>query len=792
MPHGEYEWDDWAKETWPPRSKKDMQIRRGRFGDWIDILSSDDKREFITSMSATADYIFVSNLLLARIIFGQEWFFRLKRLGAFAQGVDHFITVAKTVSDMIKTRGLIDTHWTNYVEMACLGGYRNPPFKDFDIKKETLDLANSGLTPHDYLGFTFEEAVKKHLPMAFRPVRTKLTFLEFIASGSWVTAGASQMARFSVVIEGKLHKFKGKKNTLLDRYTPEVLHRMCMAWKKQVNYTITKAELGKIRPAVSADDLGFLIESFFDYCLNGCYLDWPGVTSSESFVTQTNRMYAMLELCKTMRGLPFDYRRFDHQPTMAEDLAIVSHVLATGRMNASDVDEYDTLVANNIESYSHAVLIARPIDTGDDEEYVCKVKGGVQSGRRFTSLMGNAWNAVMTGIVLDALSRLGLPVEEIIRWIKGDDSAIFTPNWGEAALVKMTYDAIGVEAGDGKFSIQEHAMEFLRIWYDRQCRGYPCRALPGLMQRKPWTSGPWTPDMSLKTVWDVLATLRRRCPDSEPALDILWNHYAPAWCRRYRIPVEALTIPVNLGGLGIQPPTVLARLEPSLAHFDQPLSLYANISDHRAKKLQLHFKERYDISIPDKRADELAQQEFTNVIVADDIPAIAGAARLRWIDLIKATHFKVIPLPYAETPIIPPDLNAWPIPVIDLLEKHLDDAAPLFGSHPELQVALTDHKRSDGSLSLMEWLKLYYSSAYMDMRLFHRSWHRGEIIDYLEGRLPVGCTRLHPQLTHIRDKLVAASVNPRANIKRLSMALQAPIMEEHVYRSRLSSLLYRW
>jgi len=94
------------------------------------------------------------------------------------------------------------------------------------------------------------------------------------------------------------------------------------------------------------------------------------------------------------------------------------------------------------------------------------------SGLRWTTVIGNAWNSVMTSAVLQLLKDSGMNMEGIERYIRGDDSAIFTNNAAQATLIAQGYSDIGVIGGTGKYSVRRHEMEFLRTWFDERCHGY--------------------------------------------------------------------------------------------------------------------------------------------------------------------------------------------------------------------------------------------------------------------------------------------------------------------------------
>jgi hypothetical protein len=792
------ELDQLAQEVWPPRAKKDLSIRRTRFNDWFKILKQKDTtllNKMLTHvLKKTFDYSLVTNLLCCACILGEEWINTWLRLGAFDDDIEHYTAVTKKVSDLGKTVGLADPNWSIYLENATACGYRNPPFPGFDPVVETEKLAHGGES-HDLFGYKWDDLVEEFIHMDAKINPKFVPFSEFVTSAEWLTTGSSSQGKLEIETPtGKVKKVKARKNTVPDVVDLEELAQTCKSWNKQVNYAIIKSELGKIRMAVASDIEMYLQMTWINKLLNGAYNQWQGATTDEDFVRQTQRMLRMLKLTATKLGIPFDYASFDHQPTTEELVGIVRYLIKVARYNVPDayMSEFELISSNIIEGFYNSTLEWRM--KPDQRKF--DVTGGLMSGLRFTSLIGNAWNSIMTGVALKLLEQLGVDTNTIERFIRGDDSAIYVDNWGTGAMLKACYDVVGIKAGEGKFSMQKHAMEFLRIWFEDRCYGYPLRALPGLTQRKPWSSAPWSPDLVLRAIYETVRILRRRLPDHTFHIDYCWRILKGDWCASHSLPREVVTTPVYLGGFGIETSTgPMTSIEPkisSLIKTIKPIKVL-NQTSWRSQRIMKYYLDRYSEVLTKERCDQIAQDQLVTTVTSDDIPEVSKEARQQWNNILKRTRFKVTLIKTTVTDELPPTiLDAFPLEQTQLLMDTLHARAPLFGSHPELATATTDYNLLRPKTSLRRWLKIYYPKAAHDLNQFHHSWYIGEAIDYLQGKLSPVPYKLHPSLTEIWHLYIASTFLPQHKLNRLNLFFQAMKYEHVITNSTLSRFLYQW
>lgn len=792
--------------VFPFRTKTDRALRRTRLRDWVLIFRNakreDECWDVFTTSKVGWDQIFIQNLVVARYLLGDEWWRNWERAGAFEGDLEHYEAVTSAASNLIKTSGLDVPDWLFYVENAGLVGYRNLPYAGFDLKAEAEKKAAGG-AEHNYFGRSWDNLVQEFLPMASKTV-PYITFRDYVLSGEWVTSGASSVGDVEVAIpsttkkgEMEVMSFRARKNMVADVYDLGVLADAARATVEQVNATVVKCELGKVRLAVSGDIHTYLKMAWIGRLLGGGDKSWPGSTSDETFSEQTLRMHHMLRLCAQGFGMPYDYKGFEHQPTTVELQVIVRHFIKTARANvpAPYASEFDGIAECVVHGFDWSTLVTRNVGV---EPLVLDVTGGLMSGLAWTSKIGNAWNSVMTGLAMWMLEQWSVDVSTLKRYIRGDDSAIFAATWETCAAMDLAYKAIGAIGGEGKYSVQLGATEFLRTWYSDHCSGYPARSIPAMTQRKPWSNNPWSPGMVMEALWSATRTLYRRLADRA-----IWAHRAWAgckwtWCRLHGLPLDVLKVPRESGGLGIEPPDLSTSYSMEYRLPDSPRlrgAVPLNQTPWRAQKIQAYFLERYCIRVDDQRAAELAARALLDTVGSDNVPEYAIAMRAEWTDEVKRGRFPVkrhhvrgLRIPILSTEAL---ANMSPELVPAYIER-VRSQAPLYGACPEVAVARVDYATLELDLSFSDFLRRYYPRVDALRKKFHRGWHLTEILDYLEGRVRVIADTVHPALVGLLSALVARACQPAVGGSHYAMMWTARIFEPPLAASLISRAVYWW
>jgi hypothetical protein len=759
------------------------------------------------------DLITVVNLLNAAWLESTDtwdWFDFWESLGAFRSDISHYGDVAKVVNDVCKkypTRGFPALR---VAECGVMTGYRNPPFPGFDRVEETRKLADGG-EPHGLKRMRGIEEFRKiadeilDIPGDTVPW---MSFEDYVVSGEWETTGSSSVGRVEWEFEGEAGKsFKAKKNLV-----PDVYDLRDLAWEsveevEQENRSLEKSELGKIRIAVAGDIYTYLKMAWLMRFCGGSYLNWLGNTLAEDAVQQTDRMIAMLQAIVKAWNLPFDYRGFDHQPQTVELQAILTVLFRVGRRNVpvGHTAEFDTLVTNVLGSFDAATLSCRD-DKG--QRHAFRVKGGLQSGLFVTSVIGNGWNSVITESVVRALTGMGVSMDRIGRWIRGDDSALVFDTYAAALLFREGYAAVGADAADGKFGIHEGKSEFLRVWYDADgCHGYPSRAIPGLQQRKPWTSAPWEDESTMAHVYDTVRTLRRRGLDPG-RVDAWWAATKLVWSQRKHVSQDWLQIPKSMGGLGIEPwdgRTYSGERWPSVPTRNLRVT---NQTGWRAAKILDAYSSWLPVSVVE--SSQLADALTAAKVATDDVPAVNSAFRkMARVPVGPSTIRRLSDAPWNIPAVntlkgVAAWLSSLPAAVGVLASALGTCAVGAMGSYSWLAQKWSDVGdvwRLRGKRNVLAWFRVHYPEFWLAVRsLERRGLARWEALDWLFGTVSINVVyALHPTMSELLRRATAQVINGYLSRSRLQprqmtqlASTTSRVLETSLRSSELVRQVYAW
>jgi hypothetical protein len=795
---------------WPVRSKQDLSIRRTRFRDSLRCYRENlELPSLLKCCRAFAgfDLISVVNFLNANWVLssnGFNWFQFWNSMGAFSAGVVHFTAVARLVDDLVKMYPTIGVNKFKVAQSGVLTGYRNPPFPGFDPVAETAKLADGGgrrgLDPETSLD-TFRNIAHEVLGNVIPKPVVWQSFHDFVLSGEWETPGSSSVGRVEWAFGEEKGHFKARKNLVPDVVDLEQLAEDCVKETAQSNIAIIKSELGKIRMAVASDMHTYLKMSWLTKLMGGAYLQWPGVVLEETAEEQNDRMIDMLKELRDRWCLPFDYAAFDHQPNTSELKAIVDVLLdvAHGNVPIEHYQEFATIRDSVLDGFDRATLTVHA-----DKDQTFKVQGGLMSGLRWTSVLGNGWNTVMSVWVQKAMQEMGVSGSDIRRWILGDDSVIVTNSFAKTLLFRLGYQALGAEGSEGKFGIHLGQAEFLRVWYDSAgCHGYQVRSVPGLSQRKPWTSEPWSPESAMSQVYESLRILRRRGADADRC-ESFWRAVCHVWSQRNHVSLEWLYTPANLGGLGVCPWPGDRLPTTRWPRGERKGLVVLNRTKWRASKIQEAYQSWHPIS--DASAELLALDLTLNKVCADDVPSVNSALRAH---ATKPGSF------HAE--FRPP---RWTMPGLKRLRSiglMLQSLRPVPGSLSDQPFCVGSYGQH--ALLLSRWndlAALYrveqrqgavreFCNTHIDFgrdlaALQNRGLTRREALDWLFGSMSIGSlTCLHPSLSSVLsrgvfDLISGFILNRILNRYECTQLVNVAttVLEAYLRNSELSRTVYGW
>jgi len=627
---------------YPFRTNKDKAIRLMRARDWWIIYHHNPPPNYSDVLDLGWDYITTLNLLNT-IALIPTWYGKMERCGAFDSDLENYVLVAKKLNDRIKMYGLVDEpSIESYVEAATITGYRNPPYPGFDQAKEAKLLAEGG----EVFSFPITQYDAMSEKLIVQPESCDgNSFEEWMDSATWTTSGASTFGRLEIQTPEGPIKLKCRKNQILDAITARDLAKQAQLETEQTNYTIVKSELGKIRLAVSSDIYTYLKMAWVLSFVNKGYLKWKHATLSEDVEEQLKRMEDTCNKLVKRFGLPYDYKAFDHQ-ILTKMIQTIWKVLSKiGLANVPEtMKKQYTEISNNVHnSFDNATLITRI----EQMTIINKITGGLSSGLGITSIVGNAWNLIMTDLMLELHSALGFSKPEDYS-IRGDDSSLIFDSWRDASAADACYGAIGAIGGQGKFAVKYQETEFLRVRYTvARCSGYALRALPGLVQRKPWNSQPWSEISTIAHHYNVLMTLKRRGLD----VDRMWRGLRGVWCQLHQIPVEALSTPIHLGGLGLCSGS--NRVWPQRRVPHNPSHIIRKTTERERLIIE---KWNYQPLPTQEQLKNAAQRASDSTLSADDIPGTAKFIR-KQTNLELKQHYKIIPRTRELVSIVPAALQ---------------------------------------------------------------------------------------------------------------------------------------
>lgn len=751
--------DDDFKSVFKPRSKQDLAIRRTRAPAIARLIPDLVWAEWLPRL-INLDYISVLNLLLAEVIH-KDWLSVWHKANAL-NSLDDFVNTAKIWSNTLKKQPATHLTRQRFLEAAGLTGYRNPPFGDFDFMGESKRLAHGG-EKHGVIGTDWLATFRKHAVLVQKGARPKpidfISLRDFIASDIAATAGASSTGKVWWTDSEGEHKFKARKNFLMDIYSVDELYDQLLAnLGRQSNKSFIKAELGKMRIAVTGDVWTYYCMAWLNYLCAGVYLDWDGNTLDETLEQQAARQEKIRGELKGSHCLPFDYAEFDHQASMDEVMILCDLFLSLGERNVPEEHKQLWLRVKNatVESFQHSVLIA----SLNNETQKFEVTGGVESGIRLTSTLGNYWNMVMTSVSREMIQQVGIR-DDIYAYLRGDDSLIITNSYWTTLLFRLCYAANNAEGNDAKYGIHYEEGEFLRVWYAPGGNyGYANRAIPGLLQHKAWSSEPWAPESAVESQLETVSILERRY-----RRDFKWlkSWIENDWARASKQDIRWLQTPTTAGGLGLTsfrgwlPNNVWPKI-------DKVTGVKFRVDETSHELYQQKYEQW---AITTDQAKELQQKAMIAKVATDDIPGMMVKFREQFRNELKTlrdTSWRIVVTRALDIQTLWDSCATLSrcSSVADYT-RLLDIEVELFGRYKNMERLWTQAQEvsSVSDLKPMDWLRGYNVAMYRDIHKVELKgrMHRADAIDFLFGKIACFVGNLNPLVSNVISKHTARSVS---------------------------------
>lgn len=625
---GEYNVDGSFGQRFPPLTDTDLAIRRIRFDDVVAAFAAGGRlRRFegIFRSLGQVHYGLALGLLVHDIMCWGRW--KHTPLLQFARSSMGFVRRAGKLTTGLKTSSTAPAAERALLcEGQMLFGYRNLPAAQYNDREAFDGLAKAGAAKFELAG-DFSVAVRQMLASAALPAPVEfVSFSDWVEQGLWVTSGSIGSVKVGQIEwagEGADGRARMRKNMVPYSLEVEEAVDMAMSENGQHFRVFVKCEAGKWRLAVAGSFGAYLIAAYVLWLSNKFYLRWEGNTMDENAQQTIDRLIATRDALAGNFSLPFDYEKFDHQPELSHVLELNELIIENARANVPQGrrGEFDDIARRCRMSLTQAYYT---YTTQKGIHLRAQYAGGVPSGDRRTSVIGNGWNTVMTGKVLAWIRNHLHRLDATKRYIRGDDSQFISDNWVFLSVIKTVFDGFGVASSDTKVSTLAGNSEFLRIWSAPEGNlGYVCRSILGVLTRKPWTDDQVSPFSGLTSALESLEACRRRWGDG-PGCNALSGAIKTTFCAKKRLDRRWLQVPTNLGGLGIEPS---AGWVPDCSLPLDRSSIAATVTSSWAPRRFRKVAQKLGFDVSDAEAHSAAEAELVELLKAGDYADLARDMR---------------------------------------------------------------------------------------------------------------------------------------------------------------------
>ena len=342
------------------RTEADLGIRRLTLVDIIRKMTNDEINEL--EYYQHLDIIFVTNIAVYIIIHGVDWCRFLRNNGIF-NNFDYFIDISSEISTYFK-RVVFDEDNTKQklCELSSLAGYLQNDTKAWNTLTELKGLASGGnehgLLYTDWMQEFKQAMTRIQINSKNNKTPSFMTFYEYIDSGKWITSGSSSIGKVEWEFSKEHGKFKARKNMVMDLYTTDEIYNICQKWDGKLHSkAFIKDEVGKRRLAVASNIEAYLHESYLLDLFGHKFKNWSGITLDESPQTQHYRNLDVMNLLAEGKyALPFDFKRFDHQPTTDEIVAMITNISEQIEIPSFYINNWLNILAKILNSYRQSEI----------------------------------------------------------------------------------------------------------------------------------------------------------------------------------------------------------------------------------------------------------------------------------------------------------------------------------------------------------------------------------------------------------------------------------------------------
>jgi len=214
---------------------------------------------------------------------------------------------------------------------------------------------------------------------------------------------------------------------------------------------------------------------------------------------------------------------------------------------------------------------------------------------------------------------------------------------------------------------------------------------------------------------------------------------AGVWCQLHHLPRCCLSVPISAGGFGIEKWNGQDMLSQPIPKLERPNVIFENMNNYRANQIAKDAKE-FKIPLTNIQVAELAQEQLTRVVAADDVPTVSSYLRREWNNLIDRMKIRA-----AKVKTKPRLTSNWnnglPKFVVTegILSKYInyfkDKKTNSFGKYRREYTILQQVKPmlTKARIKISEWLRNYFPNFFRAM--ISVKGNRAEVMDWLEDKL---------------------------------------------------------